>query len=142
MSESLFQFNLTLPIMLVVFLGFSQIMRILFFEPIAAIKAARAGALLQKNHQTDADTAFVLEQQAQLKVEELKTQRLIQDAYQARVLKAQAESAKKLVAHKAELAVALEAHIQHETQALQARQDALGTEKEALVQRITEKLLR
>jgi len=142
MSESLFQFNLTLPIVLVVFLGFSQVMRVMFFEPIAAIKAARAEAILKKNHQADLDTFFVLEQQSRLKAEELKTQRLIQDAYQSRVLKAQNESTQKLLAHKKELANSLEAHLQHEAQALEARQDALTAEKDVLVQRITEKLLR
>ncbi|MFN7311450.1 MAG: hypothetical protein ACK5T0_08810 [Vampirovibrionales bacterium] len=142
MSESLFQFNLTLPIVLVVFLGFSQVMRVMFFDPIAAIKEARADAILKKNLLTDLDTAFVLEQQAQLKVEELKTQRMIQEAYQSRVLKAQGESTQKLLAHKKELATALDAHVQHESQALQERQIALSAEKEALVQRITEKLLR
>jgi hypothetical protein len=142
MSESLFQFNLTLPIVLVVFLGFSQVMRVMFFDPIAAIKEARADAILKKNLLTDLDTAFVLEQQAQLKVEELKTQRMIQEAYQSRVLKAQGDSTQKLLAHKKELATALDAHVQHESQALQERQIALSAEKEALVQRITEKLLR
>ncbi len=142
MSESLFQFNLTLPIVLVVFLGFSQVMRVMFFEPIAAIKEARAEAILKKNLLTDLDTAFVLEQQVQLKTEELKTQRLIQEAYQSRVLKAQGESTAKLLAHKKDLATALDAHVQHEAQALQERQNALSAEKEALVQRITEKLLR
>jgi hypothetical protein len=142
MSESLFQFNLTLPIVLVVFLGFSQVMRVMFFDPIAAIKEARSDEILKKNLLTDLDTQFVLEQQVQLKAEELKTQRLIQEAYQTRVLKAQGESTHKLLAHKKELANALDAHVQHETQALKDRQDALSAEKEALVQRITEKLLR
>jgi hypothetical protein len=127
---------------LVVFLGFSQVMRVMFFDPIAAIKEARADAILKKNLLTDLDTAFVLEQQAQLKVEELKTQRMIQEAYQSRVLKAQGESTQKLLAHKKDLATALDAHVQHESQALQERQIALSAEKEALVQRITEKLLR
>jgi hypothetical protein len=141
MSESLFQFNLTLPIVLVAFLGFSQVMRVMFFEPIAAIKDARADAILQKNLLTDLDTAFVLEQQAQLKVEELKTQRLIQEVYQSRVQKAQSESAAKLSAHKKELALTLDAHIQNEKQALQVRQNDLSLQKDTLVQRITEKLL-
>ncbi len=142
MSESLFQFNLTLPIVLVVFLGFSQVMRVMFFDPISAIKEARTEVILKKNQQTDVDTAFVLEQQVQLKAEELKTQRLIQEAYQTRVLKAQGESTHKLLVHKKELANALDAHVEHETQALKDRQNALSAEKEALVQRITEKLLR
>jgi hypothetical protein len=67
---------------------------------------------------------------------------MIQEAYQSRVLKAQGESTQKLLAHKKELATALDAHVQHESQALQERQIALSAEKEALVQRITEKLLR
>ena len=142
MSESLFQFNLTLPIVLVVFLGFSQVMRVMFFDPISAIKEARTEAILKKNLLTDLDTQFVLEQQVKLKAEELKTQRLIQEAYQTRVLKAQGESTHKLLVHKKELANALDAHVEHETQALKDRQNALSAEKEALVQRITEKLLR
>ena len=141
MSESLFQFNLTLPIVLVVFLGFSQVMRVMFFEPIQAIKKARADAILQKNQQTDLDTQFVLEQEAQLKIEELKTQRLLQETYQSRVLKAQNESATKLNAHKKDLALALDAHIKSESQQLKERQESLSAEKESLVQRITEKLL-
>ena len=142
MSESLFQFNLTLPIVLVVFLGFSQVMRVMYFDPISAIKEARTEAILKKNLLTDLDTQFVLEQQVKLKAEELKTQRLIQEAYQTRVLKAQGESTHKLLVHKKELANALDAHVEHETQALKDSQNALSAEKEALVQRITEKLLR
>jgi F0F1-type ATP synthase membrane subunit b/b' len=141
MSTTLFQFDFTLPVVLIAFLAFAQVMKLLFFDPIQKIKAERSHAVNDINHQADLQTRVVFELEAKLKSEEMKTQRMVQDVYQTRVQAEQYSCQSKLSQRKEELASSLTSYIRDESKRLKEYQSSLEAHHNDLVAHIARKLL-
>ncbi len=141
MSSTLFQFDFTLPVVLITFLVFAQVMKDLFFDPIQKIKAERSKAVDEINHHVDLETRVVFDLEAKLKSEEMKTQRMVQEVYQTRVQAEQYHCQSKLSKRKEELATSLSAYIEGESKRLQNYQTALEAHHHDLVSHIAHKLL-
>jgi|GEM_PF-6491610 len=141
MATSLFNINLTLPLVLVVFLVFVQVFKAIFFDPLMKIKEQRKLTLQHLNADVDYGSRNTFTLEDRLKQEELSTQRLIQDAYQTQVTKAQMKSAEDIQDRKQSLATELTAHVDLETSHAKELQNTLIAQPDDLIQRITKKVL-
>jgi F0F1-type ATP synthase membrane subunit b/b' len=141
MATSLFTINATLPVVFVAFLLFVNAMNRLFFKPIMHIKEAREAEVRRVNQGVDQKTQELLSLQESLKKEELKTQQLVQSAYQALVKEAQAESEQKLSTKKQEVAtISLKAHAEVQ-QRLTGQVAEVLEHQDAFVDRLVKRLL-
>jgi F0F1-type ATP synthase membrane subunit b/b' len=141
MANSLFTINATLPVVFVVFLLFVNAMNRMFFQPIMKVKEAREAEVNRINQGVDKKTQELLALQGSLKKEELKTQQLVQSAYQVIVQQAQQETEQKLLAKKQEItALSLKSH-EEAYQRLNAQTSEVLEHQEAFVDRLVKRLL-
>jgi F0F1-type ATP synthase membrane subunit b/b' len=141
MANSLFTINATLPVVFVVFLLFVNAMNRIFFQPIMLIKQAREAEITRINQGVDKKTQELLSLQESLKKEELKTQQLVQSAYQAIVKEAQAESEQKLATKKQEVSLLSQKAHAEAQQRLTGQTSEVLEHQDAFVDRLVKRLL-